>query len=119
MRFYKESKYRTEEEFEDTFLHWVKTEVLSLDRMTVKTRHDSILSRITSRIRKGIWRSCSKAERPYKEIRHKLMIEHGVIYNGDLIIPQEIERKLVIKSVHDDIHCRVAATQKRTKLEAW
>ena len=46
------------------------------------------------------------------------MIEHEVIFNGDLIIPPET-RKLVIKSVRDDIHCGVAVTQKRMKLEAW
>ena len=45
-------KDKTEEEFEDTFLHWIETNVLSFDRMTVETRHDLILSRITSRIRK-------------------------------------------------------------------
>ena len=56
--------------------------------------------------------NCSRVERPYKEIRHKLMIEHGVICNGDLIIPPETQRKLLIKSVHDDIHCVVAAIQK-------
>ena len=42
-----------------------------------------------------------------------------MICNGDLIIPTKIQRKLVIKSVHDDIHCGVAPTQKRIKLEAW
>ena len=49
--FYKQSKDKTEE-FEDTFLHWVETDVLSLDRMAAETRHDPELSRITSRIRK-------------------------------------------------------------------
>ena len=34
---------------------------------------------------------------------------------GDLIIPPETQRKLVIKSEHDDIHYGVAATQKRNK----
>ena len=38
-----------------------------------------------------------------------------MICYGDLIIPPETQRKLVIKSVHDG----VAATQKRIKLEAW
>ena len=33
----------------------------------------------------------------------------------DLIIPPETQKKLVIKSVHD----RIAATQKRIKLEVW
>ena len=47
------------------------------------------------------------------------MIEHRVVFNGDLIIPSEIQRKLVIKSIHDDILSGVAATQKRIKLEAW
>ena len=49
LRFYKESK---EEEFEDTFLHWVETDALSLDRMAAETRHDPLLSRITSTMRK-------------------------------------------------------------------
>ncbi len=31
LQFYKESKVKTEEEFEDTFLHWVETDVLSLE----------------------------------------------------------------------------------------
>ena len=112
LRFYKESKDKTEDEFKDTFLHWVETDVLSFDRMAAETRHDQVLSWITSRIRKNVWGNCSRAERPYKGIRHKLIIEHGVICNGDLIIPLETPRKLVIKSVYDDIHRVVAATQK-------
>ena len=52
LRFYKESKNKTEEEFEDTFLHWVETDVLSLDRMAAEIRHDPLLIWITSRIRK-------------------------------------------------------------------
>ena len=57
--FYNESKDKTEEEFEDTFLHWVETNVLSLDRMAVETRYDPVLSRITLRIRKK-WRDLIK-----------------------------------------------------------
>ena len=99
-------------------VHWVETDVLSLDRMAAETRHDPVLSSVTSRVRKT-WGNCSWVERPYKEIRHKLTIEQGVICNGDLLIPPETQRKLVIKSVNYDIHCGVAATQKRIKLEAW
>ena len=50
LRFYKELKDRTEEEFED----WAETDVLSLDRMAVETRYDWVLSRITSSIRKNM-----------------------------------------------------------------
>ena len=90
-----------------------------LDRLAAETRHDTVQSRITSRIRKNVLGNYCRAETPYKEIRHKLTIEHGVICNGDQIIPPEMQRKLVIKSVHDDIHCGIAAPQKRIKLEAW
>ena len=41
-----------------------------------------------------------------------------MICNEDLIIPPETQRKLVIKSAYDDIHCGVLAAQKRIKLEA-
>ena len=84
LRFYKESKDKSEEEFEDTFLHWVETDVLSLDRMAEETRNDPVLSRIKLRISKNIWGNCSIAERAFKEIRHKLTIENGVICDGDL-----------------------------------
>ena len=33
-------------------------------------RHDSVVSRIISRIRKNVWGNCSRAERPYKEMTH-------------------------------------------------
>ena len=107
LRFCKESKNKTEEEFEDTFLHWVET--LFFDRKAAETRHNPVLSRITSRI-KNTYREI--VPRWNKEIRHKLTIEHGVICNRDPIIPPETQRKLVIKSIHDDVHCGVAATQK-------
>ena len=74
--FYKVLKDKIEE-FEDTFLHWVKTDDLSLDRMAAE----------------NIWGNCSRVERPYKEIRRKLTTEHGGICNGNLIIPPEIQRK--------------------------
>ena len=102
----------------DTFLHWVETDVLSFDRMASETRHDPILSRITSSIIKNIWGNCSRAERPYKVIRHRLMISHGVICYDDLIIALETQRKLAIKSVFEDILGRTVVSQKRIELEA-
>ena len=47
------------------------------------------------------------------------MKEHGVIFNENLIIPPETQRKLLIKSLHDDIPSGLGVTQKRIKLEAW
>ena len=68
LRFNKESKDKTEKEFDDIFLHWVETDVFSLDRMAVQTRHEPVLSRITLKIRKNVWGNCFRAERPYKEM---------------------------------------------------
>ena len=113
-----ESKDKTEEEFEDTFSHWVETDVLSLDRIAAETRHDPVLSRITSRIRKNIWGNCFRAERPSKEIRYKLTIEHGVICNSDLIITPETQRKLEIKSIHDDIHVWSSSHTKKDEIRS-
>ena len=42
---------KIKQEFEDTFLYWVETDVLSLDRMAAEAKHDPVLSRITLRIR--------------------------------------------------------------------
>ncbi len=57
------SKDKTEE-FENTFLHWVETYALSLDRLVVETRHYPVLRRITSRIRKKCMGQLFRAERP-------------------------------------------------------
>ena len=88
LRFYKESKDKTEEEFEDTFSHWVET--LFFDRKAAETRHNPVLSRITSRI-KNTYREI--VPRWNKEIRHKLTIEHGVICNREPIIPPRNTKK--------------------------
>ena len=53
----------TPSHYEVRKLHWVETDVLSLYRMAAETRHDPVLSRVTSRMRKT-WGNCSKAERP-------------------------------------------------------
>lgn len=63
------------------------------------------------------WGNCSEAERHYKEVRHKLVLEKGVICNGDMVVPSETRKKILMKSVHGDINCVIAATQKWLKLE--
>ena len=80
-------------------------DVLSLDRISAKTRHDPIPYR---ELEKKIYGESAPGRRdPYKEIRQKLTIEHCMICNGD---SPETQRKLVLKNVHDDIHGGVAVT---------
>ena len=61
---------------------------------------------------------CTIAERYFKEARHKLTVERGIIYNANAIVPPP-NFKEGHKSVHDDIHGGVAATQRRLTLQAW
>ena len=70
-------------------IHWVETDVLQAERLREETIQDPILSGIASRIRRNAWNNCSKAERPYKENRHKLTIDRGIICNGDLLVPPQ------------------------------
>ena len=63
--------------------------------------------------------NCSRAEWPYKEVRHRLTIDNDIIFNGDLIVPPQTVKKDIIKSIHDDIHCGIVATQRRLKFETW
>ena len=100
-------------------LHWVETDVLPTKRLQEETMQDPILNGISYRIRKNAWSNCSMAERPYKEVRHKLTMDKGIICNGDLVVPPRRMRKEIIKSIHDDVHGGITATQKRLKLEAW
>ena len=104
---------------EDKIMHWVETDVLPLKRLRMETKQDPVLNRITDRIRKNVWSNCSISERPYKETRHKLTIENGIICSGDTVVPPETLRKDIIQSVHDDIHCGITATQRRLRLQAW
>ena len=57
-------------------------------------------------------------QRTYKEMRHELIVEKAIIYNGDIIIPQQNLRE-VLKGIHDDVHCDTSVTQRRLKLQAW
>ena len=47
------------------------------------------------------------------------MVERGFIFSADIIVLPQILRKNIIKSVHDDIHGRVAVTQRSLRLQAW
>ena len=82
LRFYREDKDKNDEEFEDTFLHLIETDIISVDKMATETTNDPVLNRIVLRIKENRWGNCSMAERPFKEIRYKLTIENGVICNG-------------------------------------
>ena len=101
------------ENSEDRIIQWVETDILSSKTLSREPQQDPILSRIFKRDRKILWSDCTITERPFKEARHRLTVERGVIYKADAIAPPQILRKDIIKSVRDDIHGGVAATQRR------
>ena len=107
------------ENSEYRIIQWVETDVRSRKTLNRETQRDSILSEILEPIKKNVWSNCTIAEKPFKEVRHKLTIERGVIFSEDAIVPLQILRKDVIKCVLDDIHGGVAATQRRLRLQAW
>lgn len=78
--------------------------------MVGETIQDPVLSRIKCRIRKN--RCSSWAKRHYKGVSHKVAVEKAIICNSDRVVPSETQRKILIKSVPDDIHCGIASTQK-------
>lgn len=61
-------------------------DVLPLNHLRMETREIPMLSRISDRIKRNTWSNCSVAETFYKESKHKLTVEKGIIYNGDIII---------------------------------
>ena len=102
-----------------SFVHWTETDVVNLKDLAFATKKDPILERITNRIITNKWSGCSIAERPYKVFRHRLTVEQGVIFSGDLIVPPKSMQQEIIKAVHDDVHCGMEATKQRLRLEAW
>lgn len=41
-----------------------------------------------------------------------MMVDKGVICNGDMVVLPETQRKLLIKSVYDSLHDGITATKK-------
>ena len=62
--------------------------------------------------------NCTLRERPFKEARHRLTVERGILFCADAIVSPKILKKDIIKSVNDDIHGGVATTQRRLRLQA-
>ena len=50
-------------------------------------------------------------EKSFKEIRLKLTLEKGII------VPSQTFIKDILKSVHDDVHSDITATQRKLKLQ--
>lgn len=46
---------------------------------------------------------------------HKLILENGMICNGNIIVVPL--RRDILKGVHDDVHYGIKETQKRLKLQ--
>lgn len=94
-------------------------DALPLNRLKIETKPNPILSRIVKRIKNNIWSNCLIAERPFKEMKHKLTIENGITCNGDKRVAPQILRREILKGVHDEVHCGITVAQKRPKLQAW
>ena len=92
---------------EDRIIQWVEMDVLSRKTLSRETQQDPILNGILERKRKNIWCKCTIVERPFKKARDKLMVERGIISNTDAIMPFQILRRDIIKSVHDDSQRRL------------
>ena len=80
------------ENSEDRIIQCVETDVLSRKTLSRETQRDQIQSGILERIRKNLWCNCNMADRPFKEVRHKLTVERGVIFSADAIVRPQILR---------------------------
>lgn len=87
--FYKKSNEKTDEKFEDLFLYWVETDVLSLERMAEETMQEPVLSRINWRKGKNRWGNCFQAERPLQGCKTQTDGRKGIIYNSDMVVLPE------------------------------
>ena len=56
------------------------------------------------------------ANRPFKEMMHKLIIEKNIICKRGIIVSPQTLRRDILMNVHDDIHCSVTVTQRKLKL---
>lgn len=55
-----------------------------------------------------------------KEIKQRLNIEKGLIFNRNVLMPPETLRKHNNKkSVHDDVICGITAKKRQFKFETW
>ena len=114
--FYKESKDKTEEDFEDTFLLWVETDILTLDKMATETRHDPVLHGITSRIKKRmgkLFQGGKTRQRNQTEVNDRTWSD---LLRGSDHCSRNTKNHN--KNVHDHVQCGVAATQKKDKIRS-
>ena len=116
---YQSEKGEEHVNLKDRIIQWVETDVISCKTLSRETQQDPILSRILERIKKNVWSNCTIAERPFKEAQHKLTVERSIIFSAKAIVPCQILRKDLIKSMYNDIHGRLVAMQRILTLQAW
>ena len=105
--------------YQESFVHWAETDVISMEELRRETSRDSVLSGILRRVSNDCWGGCSVVERPFKSVRQCLSVEGGILCRGDLLVPPSVLRPRMIEAVHNDVHGGVTATRNRLKLEAW
>ena len=92
LKFHNEKK-EMDNNSEDEILHWVETDILPFQCLKTETLQDPIFNNVYWRIKRNRRNDCSSAERPYKEVRHRLTIEDDLICNGDMIVPLQTVKK--------------------------
>ena len=71
------------------------------------------------RVKKGDWRHCSQAERPFYDNKNALSIENGMLFKGILLyIPSRL-RQETFQKLHDDNHSGIHTSISRVRLSAW
>ena len=99
---------------EESFMHWVDTDVVSKEELRPETKRDRLLAGILDRISSN----CSVAECPFT-VCQSFTCDFGVLYKGDLLVPPATLRERILKAVHSDVHEGTTTIWNRLKLEAW
>ena len=104
---------------DESFIHWVDTDVLQLDQIRDESTKDKLLSYIFKRVKRNRWSNCSVAERPFKQNRKTLSVAGGVLCRGEQIVPPKNLREQILAAIHDDTHGGVNSTRNRLRLQCW
>ena len=107
------------ENSEDRIIQWVETDVQSRKTLIRETQLDPILSGILWEHKKECTEQLYYSGETFQRRTTQITGREGVIFSADAIVPPQILRKDVIKSLYDDIHGGDAATQRRLRLQAW
>ena len=99
-------------------IYFVQSDPVTQSNIKTELGSNGLFQDVIKRIKSGIWKQCSEAEKGFEQQKDALTIQNGIIFRGVVpFIPSKM-RPMLMAKVHET-HPDKSATETSVRMMAW